>query len=117
MRAGGSCLPLAAHVVAHVDGFLDVAARLGLHLPHLVRHQVGQLGLVLDEELREAEEDLATLRRRHESPVLERRLCSCDCPVYIKLARLGEDANYLAVCRARGLERLARGGVHPLAAD
>ena len=37
---------LAAHVVAHVDRFLDVAARLGLHLPHLVRHEVGELGLV-----------------------------------------------------------------------
>ena len=40
---------LAAHVVAHVDRFLDVAAGLGLDLPHLVRHEVGQLGLVLDE--------------------------------------------------------------------
>ena len=37
---------LAAHVVAHVDRFLDVAARLGLHLPHLAGHQVGQLRLV-----------------------------------------------------------------------
>ena len=32
---------LAGHVVAHVDRFLDVAAGLGEHLPHLVRHQVG----------------------------------------------------------------------------
>ena len=38
---------LAAHVVAHVDRFLDVAAGLGLHLPHLARHQVGELVLVL----------------------------------------------------------------------
>ena len=33
---------LAAHVVAHVDRFLDVAAGLGLDLPHLACHQVGE---------------------------------------------------------------------------
>ena len=37
---------LAAHVEAHVDRFLHVAAGLGLHLPHLVRHEVGELVLV-----------------------------------------------------------------------
>ena len=43
--------PFPAHVVAHVDRFLDVAAGLGFDLSHLVRHQVGQLRLVLAEEL------------------------------------------------------------------
>ena len=46
---------LAAHVVAHVDRFLDVAAGLALDLPHLARHQLGQLGLAPLEHLREPE--------------------------------------------------------------
>ena len=61
---------LAAHVVAHVDRFLDVAAGLRLDLPHLAGHQVGELRLVALEQLREAEEDVAALGRRHEAPVL-----------------------------------------------
>ena len=59
---------LAGHVVAHVDRFLDVAAGLGEHLPHLARHQVRELGLVLGDERAEPEQDLAALRRRHEAP-------------------------------------------------
>src|SRR4029450_3371304 len=66
--------PPPAHVEAHVDRFLDVAAGLGLHLPHLVRHEVGELALVVGHELREAEEDLAALGRRDEAPVLVRGL-------------------------------------------
>ena len=61
---------LAGHVVGHVDRFLDVAARLGLDLPHLVGHQVGERRLLALEDLREAVEDLAALRRGHEPPVL-----------------------------------------------
>ena len=34
-RVAEEATSLAGHVVAHVDGFLDVAARLGEHLPHL----------------------------------------------------------------------------------
>ena len=108
---------LAAHVVAHVDGFLDVAAGLGLHLPHLVRHEVGQLGLVLDDELREAEEDLAALRRGDEAPVLECRLRGGDGAVDVVGAGPREGADQLAVGGARRVERLAGGGVDPLAAD
>ena len=108
---------LAAHVVAHVDRFLDVAAGLGRDLSHLVGHEVGHLVLALDEELREAVEDLAALRRRYEPPVLVRLLRRGDGAVDVVRPRLREDPDELAVGRARGLERLAGGGVHPLAAD
>ena len=84
---------LAAHVEAHVDRFLDVAAGLGLHLPHLVRHEVGELGLVVGDELREAEEDLAALRRRNEAPVLVRRLRGRDGAVDVLRAGAREDAD------------------------
>ena len=39
--------PSPRHVVGHVDRFLDVAARLGQHLAHLVRHQLGEVLLLL----------------------------------------------------------------------
>ena len=84
---------LAAHVVAHVDRFLDVAAGLGRDLSHLVGHEVGHLVLALDEELREAEEDLAALRRRDEPPVLVRLLRGGDRAVDVVRARLREDAD------------------------
>src|SRR6202035_1401115 len=79
----------------------------GLHLPHLVRHQVGERRLLLLEQAREAEEDLAALRRGHEPPLCERLLG----------ARAREDADRLAGSRARALERVAGDGVHPLATD
>ena len=63
---------LARHVEAHVDRFLDVAAGLGEHLPHLARHQQRQLVLVLADERAEAVEDLAARRRRDEPPLLVR---------------------------------------------
>jgi len=96
---------------------LDVAAGLGLHLPHLVRHQVGELGLVVGDELREAEEDLASLRRGHEPPLLERLLRRRDRAVDVLRRRLREDADRLAVRGTDRLERLAGRGVHPLPAD
>jgi hypothetical protein len=43
-----------------------------------VGHQVGELVLLLHEEIREAVENLAAMRRRHEPPVLECRLGRCD---------------------------------------
>ena len=81
---------LAAHVEAHVDRFLDVAAGLGLHLPHLVGHEIRQLGLRVRDELREAEEDLAALRSGHEPPVLERLLGRCDGAIDVVGVRLGK---------------------------
>ena len=87
---------LAGHVVAHVDRLLDVAAGLGAHLPHLARHQVGQLVLVVAQELGEAEEDRAALGRRHEPPVLERRL------------RRGDRALDVGGARARERRRASR---------
>ena len=99
---------LAGHVVAHVDRFLDVAAGLGLHLAHLVRHQVGELVLVLDEELREAEEDLAALRRGDEPPVLVCRLRRLDRAIDVVGAERGNVADQLAVGRARATRRSRR---------
>ena len=109
--------PLAGHVEAHVDRFLDVAPGLGLHLPHLVGHEVGQLVLLVGDELREAEEDLAALRCGHEPPVRVRVLRGRDGAIDVLGARAREGADQLAVGRARRIEGLARGGVDPLAAD
>ncbi len=108
---------LAGHVVAHVDRFLDVTARLRLHFPHLVRHEVGEVGLVLGHELGEAEEDLATLRRGDEAPVLVRSLRSGNGAVDVLGPGTREDADEVSVGRARGLEGLPRDGVDPFAAD
>ena len=108
---------LAAHVVGHVDGLLDVPARLGQHLAHLVRHQLRQVLLALGQELREAEEDLAAPRRGHEPPVLVRLLRGRDRSVDVLGRGAREDADRLAVRGARALEGLAGGGVDPLAGD
>ena len=64
---------LAGHVDRHVNRLLHVAARLREHLAHLPAHELGQLGLVALEQLREAEQDRASLRSRHETPVGKRR--------------------------------------------
>src|SRR4029077_11125713 len=108
---------LAGHVVGDVDRLLDVAARLGLHLPHLVRHQVGERRLLLLEQAREAEEDLAAFRRGHAPPLREGSVRARARAVDILDAGAREDADRLAVRRARALEGLAGDGVHPLAAD
>ncbi len=109
--------PLAAHVVAHVDRFLDVSPGLRLDLPHLVGHELGQLRLVLLEEVGEAEEDLAASRRGHQAPVLVRGLGRLDRAIDVVCSRPREDAEHLAVGRARALEGVSGGGVHPLPGD
>ena len=98
--------PLAGHVVRDVDRLLDVPARLGAHLAHLVRHQVGERVLLLLEQSREAEEDLPALRARHEPPVRVRLLRGRDRAVDVVGGRAREDADRLAVGRARALEGL-----------
>ena len=87
---------LAGHVVAHVDRFLDVAAGLGLDLPHLAGHQVGQLVLVLARGAREAEEDVRRARRRDEPPALEGLLRGRDGAVDVLRPRARELAEHLA---------------------
>ena len=108
---------LARHVVGHVDGFLDVAAGLGLHLPHLVRHQVGERVLLALEHPREAHTGSrrAAARARAASP--ERRLRGLDRAVDVFGARLREEADRLAGRRVTALEGLAGYGADPLAAD
>ena len=64
---------LPGHVVRDVDRLLDVAARLGQDLAHLAGHEPGELFLVLGQQARDAEQDLATLRRRHGAPAREGR--------------------------------------------
>ena len=108
---------LAGHVVAHVDRFLDVSPGLGEHLAHLARHQLGELLLVLGDERREAEDDLAALRRGHEPPAPVRLLGRLDRAVDVLRAGARERPDRLARRRAQALERLAAGGVDPLAAD
>jgi len=108
---------LAAHVVGHVDRFLDVAGGLGPDLPHLVGHQLGDVVLVIGEQLCEAEENLAALRGRDEPPVLVGRSGRRDRAVDVLGPRLREDADRLAVRRARRLEGPAGSSVDPLAVD
>jgi hypothetical protein len=109
--------PLPGHVVAHVDRFLDVAARLGEHLAHLAGHQLGQVLLGLRDEVREAEEDLAAPGGRDEPPLLEGGLGSGDGALDVLGPGLGEDADRVPVRRAGRLEGLAGSGLDPLAAD
>ena len=106
----------AGHVVAHVDRFLDVAARLREHLAHLARHEVRELVLVLGDERAEAEEDLAALRRRHEPPARVGLLRGRHGTIDVLRRRPREGADQVAVGRAPALEGLAP-GVDPLAAD
>jgi len=87
---------LAAHVVAHVDRFLDVAARLRLDLPHLTGHQVGEARLLALEDLREAEEDVAALGGRHEAPLLPRGLRRLDGAIDVGGGRARELLDHLA---------------------
>jgi hypothetical protein len=108
---------LTGHVVGHVDGFLDVAASFGAHLAHLLHHQVGELVLVLDERLRDAEEDLGALRRRDEAPALVGLLRGFDRPVCVLGRRPRELADQVARGRIRALEGLPAGGIDPLAAN
>src|SRR5262249_10004304 len=108
---------LAGHVVRDVDRLLDVAARLGLHLPHLARHQIGERGLLLLEEAREPEEDLAALRGRPHPPLRDRLLRDRDRAVDVLDPGAREDTDRLAGRWARALEGLTGSGVHPLAAD
>ena len=88
---------LAAHVEAHVDRFLHVAAGFGLDLPHLVRHQVRELVLRVGHELREAEEDLAALGGGHEAPILEGSLRCRYRAIDVVSVRARKRADQLAV--------------------
>ena len=83
-RLAEEAAALAGHVDRHVDRLLDVAAGLREHLAHLAAHQLGQLVLLLLEQAREAEEDVAALRRRHEPPLLERGLRRLDGAVDVR---------------------------------
>ena len=75
--------PLAGHVVGDVDRLLDVAARLGQDLAHLAGHEPAELFLVLGQEPRDAEQDLAALRRRHGAPRRERARGGLDSGVHV----------------------------------
>ena len=107
---------LAGHVVAHVDRFLDVAARLREHLAHLARHQLRQLVLVLGEQRAEPEQDLTALRRGNEPPARVRLLRRLHSAIDVLGRRPRERADQIAVGGAPALEGLA-GGIDPLAAD
>ena len=108
---------LAGHVDRHVDRLLDVPAGLREHLAHLSAHQLGQLLLLVLEQAREAEQDLAALRRRHEPPLLEGLLRRCDGTIDVFRAGAREAAERLAGRGDVRLEGLAGGGPDPVAAD
>ena len=108
---------LACHVEAHVDRLLDVAAGLRLDLAHLVRHQVGQLGLALGEEGGEAVQHLRALGSRSQAPLVVGRARGRDGAVDVFGPGLRKRAEHLAGRGTQALERLPGGGIDPLAAD
>ncbi len=109
--------PLAGHVEAHVDGFLDVAAGLGKHLPHLARHQQRELVLLIDQQLPEAKENLAAPGRGHEPPLLVGGLRGGDRTIDVLAPGARKDPDQLARSRADRLEGLAARSVDPFAVD
>src|SRR5207249_4600227 len=81
-----------------------------------VRGRLEDDGVPADERA-EPEELLAALRSRDEAPILIRLLRGGYGAVDVLGGRLREDADRVAVRRARALEGLAGGGVDPLAGD
>src|SRR5439155_12690434 len=116
-RLAEEAAALAGHVEAHVDRLLDVPARLDEHLAHLAAHQLRELLFPLDQQPAEAVQELAAPRRGNEAPALVGGLRGLDGAVDVLRARLRKDTDQLAGRRVAALERLARGGVDPLAAD
>ena len=110
--------PLAGHVVRDVDRLLHVAARLGQDLAHLAGHEPRELFLVLGQEARDAEEDLAALRRRHGAPAGEGALAAATAASTSAGPGGGELADHVVVVgRADAGEGGARRGGLPVAAD
>ena len=112
---------LAAHrhrVVRRVDGLLHVALGLEERLAHLARHRVRDLGLALRHEVADALEDLAALGRGHEAPRPEGASGGLDGGGHVRFARGREGADEVGLLGGvAALERLAAGGVAPLAVD
>ena len=107
----------AGHVLAHVDRLLDVSPGLGSHLPHLARHQLGQLVLVLAQELGEPEEDRAARRCRHEPPALERLLRRATARSTSAAPERGNVASVSPVAGTIDSKRLPALGGDPFPAD
>ena len=98
--------PLAGHEEGHVDGLLDVAARLVQHLPHFPRHVAGERLFAIRESAGAAQ-GLAR-RRRHEAPVLVGPLGRVDRPCHVCRGRFLEDADQIVgVFGISILERLS----------
>ena len=100
-RLAEETAPFTGHVDRHVDRLLDVAPGLREHLAHLAAHQLGQLVLLVLEQAREAEEDVATLRRRREPPLLERGFRCFDGAVDVLGARAREGSERVPVAGTR----------------
>ena len=58
----------AGHVIGHVDGFLDVTARLGKDLAHFAGHVFGEFFLAFDKKLCRAKKNFRSLGGRDEPP-------------------------------------------------
>jgi hypothetical protein len=104
--------------VRDVDRLLDVAARLGQDLAHLAGHESRQLFLVLGQQPRDLEQDLAALRGGHQRPGRESGLGRRDRRVDVGGARRGELADHLVVVGGADTgEGGAGAGINPLVAD
>jgi hypothetical protein len=108
---------LAGHVEGHVDRFLNVTARLGDDLAHLLGHLARELLLAIVENLRRLEEQLAALRSRVQTPALERPRGCLDRRIDVLRRALGVLGYQLAVGRIAPFKGPAADGIDPLAID
>src|SRR4029079_6315945 len=109
---------LAGHQEGDIDALLDVATGFGDDLAHLAGHRRGQALLVVGHQLREAEQDLATLRRGRPLPHRPGSPRGADSHRDIGLRALLEPADdVVPVRRVAALDRLAAGGSAPLTGD
>src|SRR5262249_41751947 len=67
-REAMKATPFARNEIGHVDGFLNVAARLSEHLAHFSSHIAGELLLALNQDLADLEQDFGATGSRGLAP-------------------------------------------------
>jgi hypothetical protein len=109
---------LRGRVVRGVDPLLHVAARLLERLPHLARHEVGQLLLALGHQVADAAEHVAARRGRGVAPEGEAALGRGHRAVDVAAVGEGEPADHIRrISRVHVLVVLAARRLDPLAGD
>ena len=108
----------ARRVVAAVDRFLHVAARLFDHLAHLARHLAGEVFLALHEDAGRFEQHLGPTRRGHQPPFLVSLFCRLNRHVDVFAIGFLKDARHFAgIGGIQVFEAAGRPALQPFAAD